>query len=242
MPTTPTTSPYRAIAKLLVLATVLVAVSGCVYLRLLRFKGHLKEFEQYVQVDRSHGLALIFLEPALRDEDFIFITESEPTLKQALPGSPSGEVWHWVFEKELPAESGAEPFDILFRTTFEDHLLTRIDFDPELLSAIPKDFIVELFKSMGKARINKLRRSATAKMSRDALVDVPLPSLKEIESVMGDPSERETKGKRSLWRYEFNFHNPENRELSGQFRIVFKSDSRDLDQQITGFEVSGKGR
>src|SRR5690606_6422797 len=134
------------------------------------------------------------------------------------------------------------PCTLAFRTRFEEHLLTRVAFDPKLLEAIPGQFVVELFRSLGKAKINKLRRSATAKVNQDSLEGVPLPTMAEILQVMGPPSESDTANELRLWRYEFNFFNPENGDLAGQFRLVFKTDSDDLQQQIWGFEISGRAR
>ena len=223
------------------LLMLLSTLSGCVYLRLLKFKQQLKDFDEYVAVERGDGLAFKMLDPVLRDDDFVFITESQPSRIRSLSLQPLVEDWEWTFEKKLEAEDDA-PFEITFRTRFEEGMLTRIDFDPQLLEAIPEDFIVQLFKSLGEARINKLRRSATATMTRDSLTEVPLPSLAEISTLMGQPTDKKRAENRRHWRYVFNFYNPKNKDLSGQFNIVFKAESDDTEKEISGFEVTGKAR
>ncbi|MBD5778113.1 hypothetical protein IEN85_01215 [Pelagicoccus sp. NFK12] len=231
----------KRLAQFLVLGLLLSFLSGCVYLRLLRFKNQLHDFDKHVVVELDKGLSLKFPEPVVRDEDFVFITESEPSSIVEVSQSPRIEDWDWRFEKQMQTEDGT-PFSIIFRTRFQDGLLTQIDFDEKLLEAIPEDFIVELFRSLGKAKINKLRKSATAAMSRDTLDGVPLPTLADISVVMGQPTDKDNKDKRRLWHYVFNFYNPKNKDLSGQFAIVFQSDSESLDHEIAGFELTGKAR
>lgn len=240
MPLSRTTVTRRRFIQALVLCLVLVALPGCVYLRLLRFKGQLNHFDEHVQVERSGGLALHLVKPLVRDSDFVFITESGPTAKGTLSSDPKVEAWDWEFEKE--SENDDDAFSIVFRTRFEEGLLTRIEFDPKLLQAIPEAHMVELFRSLGQARINKLRRSATATVTRDSVEDLPLPSLEDIRHAMGEPSEKLQKKKRRQWRYVFNFYNPEDRSHSGQFSLVFKSDAERLDSEMTSFDLIGKGR
>ena len=220
---------------------LLLALSGCVYLRLLSFKNQLKQFDKYVVVDDDQGLGLQLKDPVLEDQDFVYITESEPTEIRSISSKPLIEDWIWRFEKEGD-EDNAAPFSVIFRTRFEDHLLTRIDFDPQIIEIIPPDFVVAMFKSMGKAKISKLRRSATSEMSRDALTGVPLPTMLDIEHVMGEPTRNERRDERLVWSYTFNFFNPQSSDLSGQFKIAFKSDGADLGREIAGFEVMGKAR
>lgn len=231
----------RRLPHALTLCLVLVLMSGCVYLRLLRFKYQLHEFDRHVVVDRSAGLSLKFPKPVVRDKDFIFITDSNPTSVRTFSSEPKIEEWEWRFEKKQSERNG-DPFHIVFSTRFEDSLLTEITFDPQLFEAIPEDFIVELFKSLGDAKINKLRKSATAALGRDALENVDLPSMSQISDIMGKPTDRQSEGELGLFNYVFNFYNPQNRDLSGQFAIVFKTDSENLDHEIAGFELTGKGR
>lgn len=232
---------YRRLIQTLLLVLTVFLLSGCVYLRLLNFKNQLRDFDEHVVVERSDGLSLQFPDPVVRDEDFLFITESQPSRIRTLSQQPKVEDWDWRFEKKLEADT-TDPFSITFTTRFEDGLLTQIDFDEKLLEAIPEEFIVELFRSLGEARINKLRKSATAAMSRDSLDGIELPSMSDISVVMGQPTTKKNQEKRGFWRYVFNFYNPKNRDLSGQFAIVFTTDSENLDREIAGFELTGKAR
>lgn len=233
--------PRKRLTQAFALVLTLSLLSGCVYIRLLKFKNQLSDFDRSVEVVRAEGLSLRFPKPVVRDEDFIFITESEPSQIRTIDPELRIEEWDWRFEKKI--ENGDNtPFSIVFRTRFEDNMLTQIDFDEKLLEAIPDEFIVELFRSLGNAKINKLRKSATAAMNRESLDGVKLPSITEISNVMGSPTDKKKKDKRGLWHYVFNFYNPKNKDLSGQFAIVFKTDSDNLEEEIAGFELTGKAR
>ncbi len=231
----------RRLIQAIALGFILPLMSGCVYLRLLKFKNQLHDFDEHVVVELDGGLSLKFPEPVVRDHDFVFITDSQPSSITTVSSEPIIEDWDWKFEKQMQTADG-NPFSIVFRTRFEEGLLTQIEFDEKLLEAIPEDFIVELFRSLGKAKINKLRKSATAAMNRETLDGVPLPSMTDISVVMGQPTDKNKKDKRRLWHYVFNFYNPKSKDLSGQFAIVFKSDSENPDQEIAGFELTGKAR
>lgn len=231
----------RRLIPALALGLILFLLSGCVYLRLFKLKNQLHDFDAHVVVQLEKGLSLSFPEPVVRDQDFVYITDSQPSQIRTLSEEPKIEDWDWRFEKELIGEDG-EAFSIVFRTRFEQGYLTRIDFDEKLLEAIPPGFIVELFRSLGDAKINKLRKSATAAMTRDSLEGVSLPSMADISKVMGKPTDQSKKEKKRLWNYVFNFYNPRSKDLSGQFAIVFKSDSESLDKEIAGFELTGKAR
>ncbi|MDQ8187842.1 hypothetical protein [Pelagicoccus sp. SDUM812002] len=231
----------KRLIQAIAIGFTLSLLSGCVYIRLLKFKGQLYSFDEFVVVELDKGLSLKFPKPVVRDEDFVFITESQPSSIAEISQEPKVENWNWRFEKQIQNEDGT-PFSIIFRTRFEEGLLTRIDFDEKLLEAIPAGFIVELFRSLGEAKINKLRKSATAAMNRETMHGVPLPTLTDISDVMGQPTDKDKKDKRRLWNYVFNFYNPKNKDLSGQFAIVFQSDSENPDQEIAGFELTGKAR
>lgn len=237
------TPPVRRAAIGALLVALAISLSGCVYLRLLRFKNQLSDFDAYARVDRQSGLGLVFSDPVLLDSDFVFITDSQPTAKERDPSNPTVERWSWVFVKDKRREED-QPCEITFVTQYEDSLLTRIDFDPHLIRLIPPDFIVTILRSMGEARINKLRRSATAEVSANEIPGVNLPTTDRILQAMGEPTRTRLSRKERIAQliYVFNFLNPDTGKKAGQFRIVFKVPHQQPSQEILGFAITGKGR
>lgn len=219
-----------------------ISLTGCVYIRLLKFKNQMNDFDTYVEVDDSSGLGLKLTDPVVLDTDFVFITQSQPTLKRELD-SPANQAWVWKFSKEQKKESDT-PFSLNFETRFEDGVLTRLDLDPKLLEIVPSDFLVEIFRSFGKAKINSSDKSATAEMNQNGLSETPLPSMNHIMDLMGQPTESsvdEGHGIKNL-HYTFNFHNPDDDSVSGTFKIRFKGKMANLEEEILSFQLEMKGR
>jgi hypothetical protein len=55
--------------RLLILVAVVLALSGCVWLRLLSVRDQLREFDRFVEATGEPGLELRFREPVLLADD-----------------------------------------------------------------------------------------------------------------------------------------------------------------------------
>lgn len=225
------------------LATVILSLSGCVYLRLLYFKNQLKSFDQNVSVHAATTLTFEFRKPIVRDSDFVFISGSSPAKKQILSSVPKEEIWTWRFEKK-PGDPTTKPFSMNFRTRFKEGLLTHMEIDETFVQLIGKDFIVSLFQSLGNAKINKIRRSMSIELDKNSIQEMQLPSLSEILAVMGEPTNisKQRSDPAAKCEYEFNFLNPKNGKKAAQFRLFFTGDLLKLEKTITGIRISGKAR
>jgi len=97
---------------------------------------------------------------------------------------------------------------------------------------------------MGEARINKLRRSATAEVSANEISGVNLPTTDRILEAMGEPTRTRLYKKEQIAKliYVFNFRNPASGKKAGQFRIVFEVPHQQPSQEILGFAITGRGR
>ncbi|MDE0769541.1 MAG: hypothetical protein OSB19_14275 [Opitutaceae bacterium] len=235
----------KKLLAIFVLATLAVSLSGCVYLRLLYFKNQLNDFERNVTVEAPPGLSLTFTNPVVRGNDLNFITKSNPTLVTSIATDPNIERWTWRFEKRL-AEIDHKPYSVDFQTRVESGLLTNMIIDESFVDLIGRDFILKMFRSVGDAKINTIRRSVSATMDIDSLGDISRPTLAKILNSMGQPTRTiETKDPESQhvdFEYEFNFLNPKNQKPAGQFKLIFKADPLHPDTPVTGFNITGKGR
>ena len=223
------------------IASLAFAFSGCVNLRLLDFKSQLKAFDRNVQVERGSGLSLAFANPVVRDSDFTFITRSPPTRARALPRKANAERWTWTFRKRK-ADPEHKAYSIDFETEFEEGLLTRMEIDPSFVDLIGRDCILAMFGSIGDAKINTIRRSASAYVDSQTLKSSALPSLRRITNAMGPPSQKRPAEDHFEYEYEFNFHNPKNKRRSGQFKLAFIADPKTPDAPIAAVRITGKGR
>lgn len=220
-----------------------LSLSGCVYLRLLSFKNQLKSFDQNVSVESSPTLVFGFREPVVRDSDFVFISGASPGKIDKIPQIPSEEIWTWTFEKRRSSPAH-QPYTMEFRTRFKDGLLTQMEIDETFVDLVGGDLILTMFRNIGNAKINKLRRSMSAELDKNSVPKIPLPSLAEIIDVMGEPTRiaKPQSGLAARCEYEFNFLDPENGKKAGQFRLYFTGSLRDPQKAITSFKITGKAR
>ncbi len=236
---------HRKRSLLVTVALLLLALSlsGCVYLRLLYFKNQLKSFDENVSIVSSSSLTLKFRNPVVKDSDFTFITGSSPGKIQAVSGYPEKEIWTWKFEKKK-SEPSDEDYAINFDTEFTGGLLTQMKIDESFIQLFGEDLILHMLRSMGTAKINKIRRSMSTELEANSLGPDPLPSFNQITNEMGRPTKINQSRSDSTTKaeYEFNFYNPENGKKAGQFRLFFMSNSQHPDSPITGFRVTGNAR
>ena len=66
------------------LCMALLGLSGCVYLRLLEFKGQLSNFDENFSVDLEEGLSITFLNPVILQKDMWKIG-LPPTIQETDP-------------------------------------------------------------------------------------------------------------------------------------------------------------
>jgi len=225
------------------LITLSLTLSGCVYLRLLYFKNQLKKFDQNVTVQSSPKLVFGFRDPVIRDSDFVFLSGASPEDIEKLHQSHSDEDWTWTFQKKLGSPDD-RPFSMEFKTRFKDRLLTHMEIDETFVQLIGSDPILSLFRKIGEAKINKLRRSMSIELDKPSVPNDSLPSLTEIFDVMGKPS-RITKpqpNSGARCEYEFNFYDPDSGKKAGQFQLHFTGSLQNPNRSITGFKVTGKAR
>ncbi len=225
------------------LISLSLTLSGCVYLRLLYFKNQLKKFDQNVTVQSSPKLIFGFRDPVVRDADFVFLSGASPEEIEKLHQSPIEEVWTWTFQKKLGSPDDRS-FSMQFKTHFKDRLLTHMEIDETFVELIGSEQILSMFKNIGEAKINKLRRSMSIDLDRTSVPIGSLPSLTEIFDVMGKPSRiakpQSSSGARC--EYEFNFHDPDSGKKAGQFQLHFTGSLQNPNLSITGFKVTGKAR
>jgi len=235
--------PHRRFGLFALLLSLCFLLSGCSYLRLLEFKNQLKDFDRFVAIETENGLSFHFHKPVLNSKDFVFLTGCDPTTVMPRDQDPSIATWIWRFEKDPNALAKDPPCSISFKTTFRDGLLERMEVDKSLLKAMDPEFVAAMLRSLGKARINKLKMAMRAEVKRHQAPKTRFPSLAAIKRVFGKPTRiREIKETAELENeYVFSFRDPQNHTVAGQFKVIFQGKDN-LDSTISGFVLTGKGR
>jgi len=191
--------PRRVLA--LALASGMLFVSGCVYLRLLALKNQLETFDKNFTLDTSNGLKISCLNPILLPHDFRWLGITPASTKRL----GRSEQWHIRWAKEVPAGSReTSPYSVEIDLFFTENKLTRVVIPERYFAFMSKPFLVGLLRGMGRAEINQLKRSADVNFS-NANQDILSGRIMagSLEDLLGSPTERRLEGERTLLRYLF---------------------------------------
>ena len=166
------------------LLLILALTPGCLYLRLLKVKKQLADFDRYVQVKEDQGLKLIFLKPVLYSGDIQTLLGPPTSSKK----TPESERWTFLFEKKYAVRKNEKGnFDVSLDMIFKDDLLSEIQLPERFLVILPKPFLVLLCKTMGNAEINMGRQSVkgTFKYREKEASQIQVPTQDELLKSLG---------------------------------------------------------
>ena len=163
-----------------------VSLSGCVWLRLLEVKNQLQEFDRNFRVTIAEQLVVQFLHPVMLSDDFLYLTELEPTRIEALP---RGQRWLVDFHKLDAAGQIEKPLKTLtFTMEFnERRKLTRFGFSPLFLAIAPPEFLEASIRSMGKGAVDTGHRQLRVDPQHLPKIAAPLPTHHSIIATFGRP-------------------------------------------------------
>jgi hypothetical protein len=184
----------------LLLSVVLIALSGCVYLRLLEVKNQLADFERNVRVGIDEGyFHLDFLNPVLLSEDFRYLTKLHPSRIEKLS---QGYRWYLDFRQTDTGDQSGKK--IIFRMTFNrKNKLSGWDFSPAFLEMAPAAFLEASIRSLGKGKVDEGRRQLKVAAEDLPKLAAAPPNRKRILEVLGPPAEESMKDGMMLYIYRF---------------------------------------
>jgi hypothetical protein len=173
---------------LIALAFLTQSLGGCVYLRLLEVKFQLSDFDKYLRLEDKEGLDLIFLKPILLKEDILYLARRGPTTFRE---SPQSSVWQFYFQKRGESKNESEEeFDVPVDLFFESGTLTMVRFPRRFIEILPRRFIVESFKAIGRGEVNTGKRHVSGTLPGQKEGDgIPIPSKTDLLKLLGMPTE-----------------------------------------------------
>ena len=152
--------------RILLLVAVGLMLSGCVWSRLLDWKGQLKEFDRYVTVvDDGPALVLQFSKPSIRPADIGYLLGGERP-SRVDPRAGGGIYACWILRRERPGSVGLN-LALGAADAAEDTLADSLRVPPEVLAFIPKDRLLATARAFGSAAIDQDKRQAEAGLSGD---------------------------------------------------------------------------
>lgn len=172
-----------ALAGGLLMTTLLL--QGCIYLRLLKTKQQLADFDQNIDIVSSvEGLGFVLRNPHLTANDLnrlgIFPAE---TLE--LEGRT---IWKSGFEKIEIDGSQVSSHDLWLHLTIRNQLLTEITVPAKYVQAFTAPLIVDIVRAFGGSKIHAYQKVIAIEWDRGR-TSVDFITRERIESVLGEPHE-----------------------------------------------------
>jgi hypothetical protein len=193
--------PFRLIVFVL-LAALALPWAGCVYLRLLQLKNQLAEANKNFKMDVTDGVRIACLHPILYGDDVRWLG-IEP---ESVSGDPEQERWKVRWVKEPPPEAHETTvYNVELAATFAQSRLSEIYIPERYFAFFPKELFVNLLRSTGAAKIDRISRQADVNAAADPeKPSIPLPRITAIEGMLGLPTERKESDAEVTCRYRYN--------------------------------------
>lgn len=174
-----------------------LALSGCVWLRLLETKNQLADFEHNFRVENTGGhFVLHFLHPALFSDDFLYLSKLRPTRVE-----PQPKGYRWVTDFVLESAAGKT---LTFSMSFdaEQHLVAW-DFSPLFVQMMPPPFLEASLRSLGKGKVDQGRNQLKVDPADLPRLRERPPTRRHILEVMGPPALQFPKENMQVYLYRF---------------------------------------
>lgn len=185
------------------LAAAVLLLSGCVWSRLLDWKGQLKEFDRYIDaVEVGPALVFRFKKPCIRPADIGYLLGGErPSRSEQRP--EGGVLVTWQLRRDRADSIG---LDVALGApdAGEETLADSLVIPPQVLQFIPKERLLAMARAFGSAEIDKNKRQAAAGVS-GADAKPLLPGRRTVVAALGEPDASEATpdgGERLTYRFQ----------------------------------------
>ena len=199
----------------IILLIFIVLSTGCVYLRLLKVKRQLNDFENNFELNDQNGLKFAFKNPVLLSDDIIWLMKHDPLSREQ---SENGEIWVYVLEKQyLDDNADKVNYDIPIIFYVRDDKLVEMTFPERFLKNLSKPLLIKMLGSMGKSSISKSTRSAGTEFKGSNSDEIP--KKRYIISVLGKPYRDETTDHTETLTYLYNLKKSDVAVEDDQFEL-----------------------
>ncbi len=186
----------------ILLAAAILVLSGCVWSRLLDWKGQLKEFDRYITaVDDGPELVLQFKQPVIRPADIGYLFGSGIPTKST-ERSSGGIYASWILRRDRVDSIGLD-LALGAADGEEETLADSLRVPSQVLAFIPKQRLLATARAFGSAEIDKGKREAAAGLT-GADAEPITPGRKVVVAALGEPDTSEKIG--DVDRMTFIFH------------------------------------
>lgn len=191
---------------LLILAAILL-LGGCVWSRLLDWKGQLKEFDRYIEpIGGGTELTLRFKEPCIRPADIGYLLGDEKPSRTATRDG-GGVLVTWLLRRDRPDSIGLEitlGASDLAEKTLADSLVVP----PQVLRFIPPERLLAMARAFGSADIDRSKRQAAAGVTGPDAKPLT-PGRNVVVAALGEPDATDAANGTDRLTYRFRLVSPD---------------------------------
>ena len=216
---------------------VVLTLSSCVFVRMMKVKNQLNDFETNYDLNDERGLTLVFLNPVLITDDVVWLMKGGPVSVETID---EGELWTYVFQKQhTTSQDEGDKYDIPILMVMEDGKLAEITFPKRFLENLSIPLLKKMLASMGNADVSKLSRSASSKYAgKDA---AEIPTSDNVKETLGAPYQVELLGESSKLSYLYYLEDPEGNADKDNlnFELWFVAGNEDKTLKRVGGKIRG---
>ena len=204
---------------------LMLMTNGCVYVRLLKVKKQLYEFDQYLHLNEQENL-LTFLQPLLLPQDIIWLMKTEPTVQI---DDDEFLFWQYIFKKQHPEalyQDEKGDVDIIVTMNFKNGKLQQFGLPKQLSSKL----LPGLLRLVGENKVDTRQRNITIQWKDQQLLQMAsIPTRKNIEKTLGKPSIVKQINSETILSYQYDLqpHGYDN-VSSSQVLFVFRCFGEEL--------------
>ncbi len=198
----PRTSTARQPLKWLLLLSLLLLTSGCVYLRLLEVKMQLNDFDRFFRVEVGERFSLFFNKPVMLKKDVL--TLSKLRSNDITQTAESTRIRYHFYQLDKDGVVIEPKSELMIEFLFnQQQKLFAASFSPLFLKMMPAEYIELTLRAIGSANINRKERRVRADLSALRKSDRVLPLRESIVSHLGEPNVIHLVGPVRMYIYHF---------------------------------------
>lgn len=192
----------RRRSKAILFLPILFLLSGCVYLRLLKVKNQLSDFDANFTVGGRTSWTLFFKNPVMYDRDVSFLIGSPP---QHVSTGTAGAVYDYEFQM-VRASTDIAPTaleNLSLRLTMNGRMVESLVVPETFLLYFSRRIVESSFRQAKNAEVLELKKTAKAQIHLTPDVDAELPTRDRTLLLLGPPLKAEKEGDTDVWTYRY---------------------------------------
>jgi len=228
---------FKKVFVLVGLFLIMLSLSSCIFVRMMKVKNQLNDFEINFDLNDERGLTLVFKNPVLLADDVIWLMKGGSVSVETID---EGQLWTYVFQKQhAVSQDEGDAYDIPILMVMEDDKLTQVTFPERFLKNLSIPLLKKMLASMGNADVSKLRRSASSKFAGKDPAEIPTSD--NVIETLGAPYEIEELQENSKLSYLYYLEDSEGNADKDNlnFELWFIAGTEDKRLKRVGGKIRG---